>query len=206
MGTEIELNAGIAKLKADLSEFASAIKNLADAAIGESEKEKARDAIKEMVAEVRKTFDTIVDTLAPLYGLMTELQFAAQFAANYASFKALFLKRSDLARTHCHIVQVQFDALQQRRKWMERVPFAQNAYLNLKGICDRWLLSDVTIVSQMESFFFTLNNFMDEIANLNRTSQSQGFRALSGGLKLVEGVFLAIKSQLGELDVLGRRL
>jgi hypothetical protein len=66
MGTEIELNVGIAKLKADLSEFTSAVKSLVEAATGSNEKEQARSAIKEMVAEVRKTFDTIVDTLSPL--------------------------------------------------------------------------------------------------------------------------------------------
>jgi hypothetical protein len=206
MGTEIELNAGIARLKADLSEFTSAVKKLADAAIGASEKEQARVAIKEMVTEVRKTFDTIVDTLAPLYGLAIESQFAAQFAANYASFKSLYLKRSDLARTHCHVIAAQFEALQQRRAWMANLPLAERAYANLKRICDEWLMSDASIVGQMEYFFRTLNKFMDEIASLNRANPTQGFQALAGHLKDVENNFLDIKSQLGELDALSRKL
>jgi hypothetical protein len=60
---------------------------MVDQAIGANEKEQARSAIKEMIAEVRKTFDTIVDTLTPLYTLTTESQFAAQFVSHYASFK-----------------------------------------------------------------------------------------------------------------------
>ena len=206
MGTEIELNVGVAKLKADLSEFTSAVKSLVDAAIGANEKERARSAIKEMVAEVRKTFDTIVDTLSPLYTLTTESQFAAQFAANRASFKSLYLKRNDLARTHCHVVQQQFEGLEQRRAWVAKLPLVEHAYMNLKRICDKWLLQDWSIVQQIETFFRTLNTFVDDIANLTRSDPRQGFQALNDGLKLVEGNFFDIKTHLGELDALSRRL
>jgi hypothetical protein len=206
MGTEIEFNAGMVKLKADLSEFTSAIRDLVDAAIGANEKEQARAAIKEMVVEVRKTFDTIGDALTPLYALTTESQFVAQFAVDYAAFKSLYWKRNDLVRTHCHIVRQQFETLHQRRAWMARLPLASRAYENLKRICEKWVLDDWSIVQRMDSFFQTLNNFMDDIANLNRTEPTEGFQALAGGLKLVEGSFFEIKTQLGELDALGRRL
>ncbi len=206
MGTEVELDAGMAKFKVDLSEFTSAIRSLAEAAIGASEKEQARSAIKDMIAEVRKTFDTIVDTLTPLYKLTDESQFSARFADNHASFKALYLNRSDLVRTHCHIVRQHFDALQQRRDWMASLPLAGRAYAKLERICSEWLLYDLTIVHQMESFFQTLNRFMDEIKDLSRREPAQGFQALASGLKLIEGSFLDIKRQLGELDALGRRL
>jgi len=44
-----------------------------------------------------------------------------------------------------------------------------SAYVNLKRVCDKWLLSDASIVQQMESFFQFLNKFMDDIAGaINR--------------------------------------
>jgi hypothetical protein len=206
MGTEIKVNLGVAELRVDLSDFTSAIKSFADRAIGANEKEQARSAVKEMIAEVRKTFDTIVDTLTPLYSLKTESQFGGQFDTHYASFKAVYLRRNDLARAHCHVVRQQFEALQQRRAWMTNVPMAERAYMNLKRICDKWLVDDWNIVKQMETFFQNLNNFMDDIANLSGKQPSQGFQAFTDGLKSVEGDFSDIKMQLGELDALGRRL
>ena len=44
-----------------------------------------------MIGEVRKSFDTIVDTMTPLYGL-TESQFSARFADEYRSFKAVYFE------------------------------------------------------------------------------------------------------------------
>ena len=46
MPTEIYLDAGVAKFTVDLSEFVSAAKDLANAAIGANEKEQARAVIK----------------------------------------------------------------------------------------------------------------------------------------------------------------
>ena len=80
MPSEISLDAGIAKFKLDLAEFGSAVKDLVSAAIGANEREQARDAIKAMIMEVRQTYDTVVETLSPLYGIGSSQDFANAFS------------------------------------------------------------------------------------------------------------------------------
>jgi hypothetical protein len=206
MGSEIKVNAGIAELTINLSEFTAAVGNLVGAAVGANEKEGARAAVKELITEVRKTFDTVVDTVSPLYEVQTEQAFIARFDSEYKSFKSLYLKRKGVARTHCHTVQEQFDKLDRRRDWMKNLPFAQRSYKSVKDLCERWLFNDWSIVQQIEAFFDGLNKFMDEIASLKRTNPPAGFRALANGLSLVEADFLRIKTQLDKLKALDGKL
>jgi hypothetical protein len=206
MGTEVQLNAGIAEFKIDLSEFAEAMKRLIVAAIGANEKEHARDAMKTLLIEAAKTYQTIVQILAPLYALTSEAAFAAQFTAKHEEFKVLYMERKMLARTHCHIASTQFQMLQQRRSWMAHLPVAQKAYADLESFCYRWLLNDWNIVQDMEIFLERLDKFMEEIAALNRTSRSKAFLQLIAGLKPVEIDFFSMKTQLGELEALGHQL
>jgi NCAIR mutase (PurE)-related protein len=205
MSSEIALDLSIVRFKIDLADFTSAVKTLANEAIASNEKEQARTAIKEMIVEVRKTFDTIVDTLTPLYGLMTmtESEFSARFAAGYQSFKMIYLKRSALARNHCHIVQGFLEELGKRRAWMANLPLANRAFTDLEQLGGKWLAIDDYVVAGLEDFFDTLNAFMDEIAGKKPT---EGLKILTDGLKLIESKFKDISAQLGELDALGRRL
>jgi hypothetical protein len=150
MPTEIHLDAGIAKFNVDLSEFVSAMKDLVNSAIGANEKEQARVAIKAMIGEVRQTYDTVVDTLSPLYGIDSPDRFTVQFGAIMVSFKSIYLRRSDTARAHCHNVREFFDALQQRRGWMEHIPVANRGFTRLKSICEQWFFNDIDLAKRQE--------------------------------------------------------
>ena len=163
MGSEIELNAGLAKFKVDLSEFASAMQRLVAAAVGENEKEQARDAMKVLLGESATTFKTIVQTLTPLFALEDERAFNTNFASTYAEFKRLYLERKTLHRTHCGIVEDAFNKLGQRRAWMTHVPVAKNAYADLEKVCGRWLFQDWKIVQDMEAFLAKLNEFLSDL-------------------------------------------
>src|SRR5215831_11810909 len=139
MGSEVEFNAGVAKFRIDLSDFASAMKRLISAAVGANEKEQAREAMKLLLAEAGTTFKTVVQTLAPLYTLEDETAFRAKFTSIHEEFTKLYLERKTLARTHCGIVENEFNKLQQRRSWMTHLPVAQRAYAELENVCGRWL-------------------------------------------------------------------
>jgi hypothetical protein len=206
MTTGIHLDAGIAKFTVDLSEFVSAAKDLANAAIGANEKEQARAAIKAMIDEVRQTYDTIVDTLTPLYGIDNAEHFAQQFGGILVTFKGIYLRRSDTARAHCHRVREFFDALQQRRSWMEHIPIANRSFLRLKKICEQWFFNDIDLFYQMDRFFVNLNDFMDNIADLNRKDRNEAFPTMLAALREAEGNFKEMQKQLSALDNLGVRI
>jgi len=204
MGSEVQLDAGIGSLKIDLSDFVSAIRALAKWAVGADEKEKAREAIKDLIVEVRKTFDIIVENLEPLYKLTTKASFNSQFDERRAAIKSVYLNRGELAVTRCHIVKQQLDKLKSRTVWMQNLPFAGSAHDNLKKVCATWLESDKNIARVIENFLEELSSFVDEVARLKISDSAKGLRLLSDGLSLLEGNFREMKRQLGELDETGK--
>lgn len=206
MSGEIEINTGIVRFKVDLFQFLSAIKKLVDAAVGANEKEKARDAIKVLIAETRKTYDTIVQVLEPFYAMTTESSFKGSFDVSFAAFKAAYLGRNDYLKTHCSIVKTEFAALARRTSWMATLPFAKGAYQDLKTVCEEWQFQDSRIVQEMERFFRISNEFMQDVADLNQRNSVQAYQTLRDGLKFFEGNFLEVKAMLGELEVISRRL
>ena len=207
MSTVLEFDAGLAKLKLDLSEFASAIKDLAEAAIGAKEKEDARAAIKAMIEEARRSCDTIVRIVSPLYAVTTAQQLTDLFGPTYPAFKAAYLTSgANAARTHCKIVAELLGKLKHRRNWMKNLPLANHAFQRLNEICSGWLLSDQVIVSQLEGLFAALNKLMDEIHDLNQTNPQSSLETLRDALRQAEGNFLEIQRQLGELEALGEKL
>ena len=92
MASTLDFDVGFRKLTLDLSELTSAIWELGTSAIG-ADKKAARSSIKAMVAELRKTYEAIVDALVPLYNLTTEQQFTAQFGKAHNLVKGHFLKK-----------------------------------------------------------------------------------------------------------------
>jgi len=206
MPSEINLDVGIAKFKLDLAEFVTSVKELASAAIGANEREQARDAIKAMITEVRQTYDTVVETLIPLYSISDSHDFANAFNQVLSAFKKIYLQRSDAARAHCHNVRQIFEALQQRRSWMEQLPIANRGFARLKKICDEWLLNDIDLSYQTTRFFENLNDFLDEVADLNQTDSGKAHRKMRAGLRQAEPNFREIQSQLADLDAIGRTI
>jgi len=64
----------------------------------------SKDALKTMIAEVRKSFDVVLHVVTPLYALNTEATTRSEFPKLYANFKNTYLKNSNEIRTPRHIV------------------------------------------------------------------------------------------------------
>jgi hypothetical protein len=202
----VEFNGGIPKIRLELSDLVSVFKDLANAAIGANERENARITIKAMIEEAGKSYATVVRTLTPLYDVKNVQQLADQFGNIYKSFKEEYLNRESAVRTSCHIISKQFDLLNERRRWMEKLPFANRVFLRLSKICKNWLAVDAVIIPKMELFYGTLNGLLDGIDDLNRADPANAFQALRGALRSVEGDFLETRRLLGELEAVGEGL
>ena len=94
MDAEFSLLNNAAKVTVSLTEFESIVKHL----LGSSEREEVRIAVKELIAEVRKSGDTFVDVLKPLYALANAREFKKEFPTIRAHFKSYFLKEGDNLR------------------------------------------------------------------------------------------------------------
>jgi hypothetical protein len=118
---EIEISIGyeLATLKVTLSEFTAIVKHIS----GEAKHEEARQALKDMIGEVRKSYDTAVDVFTPLYKLDTARKFNNDFSQARSDFKGRYLKDMGAVRTHCSIVSDKLDELQKRKSWMKSLPY-----------------------------------------------------------------------------------
>ena len=206
MSTELQISIGIAKLRVNLSEFVSVIKNLGTAAAGAAVQEEIRAAIKKMIREVRKNYDTVVDALTPLYEMNTKRKFSLRFAKVRAAFKKKYLKSGSLVRTHCRIVEQHLWKLRTRRRWMSKLPFVKRSFKRLEILCDSWLAVDTELIEDMEKFIGSLNGFLNGIARLEKREPGEAHRNLEACLEQIEVDFRDIEAKLGDLEVISKRL
>lgn len=202
LSPEIELSLGLAKLKVKLGEFVTIVKTLS----GAVQHQDVRHALKEMIAEVRKSYDTVVDTIGPLYQMNTPQKFTKHFPETRAAYKKVFLKTDGLVRTHCHVVRDKMLFLQKRKGWMGNLPLLRKSYARLKGLCAEWLVNDNDLVEEMKEFLRLVNRFMDDINRRQKKSTTTAIAELQSGLQQIEDDFLSIKSKLDDLDVIGKAL
>jgi len=202
MGIELTIGNELAGMTVDLGEFATVIKNLA----GEAKEKEVKSALKEMIAEVRRSFDTVADVFAPLYELDTQRKFDEGFSKLRASFKATYLKETGEFRTHCHIVAIKLDELKQKRAWLEKLPFARRSFQRLEDLAGRWLLSDYTLADEMDTFLRNMNEFLDAVANPEKLSRSDAFRYLVSSVAQFEDYILVIKRRLDGLTMISAEL
>ena len=130
MDAEFSLLNNAAKVTVSLTEFESIVKHL----LGSSEREEVRIAVKELIAEVRKSGDTFVDVLKPLYALANAREFKKEFPTIRAHFKSYFLKEGDNLRTHCHIATQKLIDLKSRRRWMGSLPLIKRSFQRLNNL------------------------------------------------------------------------
>ena len=78
MDAEFSVLGNAAKVKVSLTEFEAIVGHL----LGVSKRAEVHQALKELVEEVRKSADTFMDVLSPLFALTTARQFSASSEKN----------------------------------------------------------------------------------------------------------------------------
>lgn len=202
MGIELNIGNELAGLKLSLGEFTTVIRALA----GEAKQQEVRQALREMIQEVRKSYDTAVDVFAPLYALSTPRKFSAGFAAARANFKAAYLKAGKRVRTNCGIVIGQLEELKKRKGWMKNLPYVQRSFKRLEDLAASWIANDISLALNMESLLQGMNTFLDTVSRMQKKDSAAAFRYLSASLRQFEDDFLAINKWIDELTVIGKGL
>ncbi len=206
MGTELEFNAGVAKFRIALEDFERATQKLVGAAIGNKQLADVRTQIKELIQEVRKNYDLIVDTVAPLVAMDTQEKFETTFGDQHAKFKAEFWKKYNDEGTSCHIVIDKMDTLRQRRSWMDKLPIVKRAFQHLENMCQAWIARDLVLDENMENFRNSLDKLFDDLAQAKRDDPVVAFDALHGVLASLDSDFKAMKDCLSQLSKASAKL
>jgi hypothetical protein len=174
--------------------------------VGVTKEREMREALKAAISEIRRSCDTAVDAVTPLYSLTSEADFMTKFGTLHAAFKNAYLKDVTKVRTHCFIVEAQMKRLLNYEQWKKNVPLLQRSYKRLEQLCRDWLFSDFSLAAQMESLLRNIDAFYTEIDTLGRQDEKAAFAALRSGTVQFEDEFLSLRKQLNALDVLGSTL
>jgi hypothetical protein len=202
MGSELEINYGIAKVRVSLAEFATAIKQIS----GAVKHEEVRQALKDMIKEVRKSYDTTVDVFTPFYDMDTRNKFVHKFSEQRGNFKNNYLKRTNEVRSHCDKVKYLIEELKKRKGWMKNLPLAKKSFKRLLEVGEFWFMSDYALSDEMETFLNRTNEFLNDIHRIKRKSPENAFLHLQSGLEQFEDDFKSVKKYLDALDAVSNRL
>jgi hypothetical protein len=202
MGLELSIGNELAQLKLSLGEFTTVIKYL----IGEAKQQEVREALKEMIQEVRKSYDVAVDVFTPLYALDTKRKFTSRFSQERANFKSTYLKAGSRVRTHCGIVARQLEELKKRKAWMKSLPYIRRSFKRLEDLAESWIANDTWLALNMESLLRGMNGFLNTVSRMQKKNASEAFRYLTSSLDQFEDDFLAINKWIDELTDISKQL
>ena len=202
MAIELKLQLGIAEMSFNLNEFLDVIKKLA----GEAKEKQVKQSIKEMIAETRKSYDTVVDVVTPLYTIRTEETLKDKFAGIHAQFNNVYLKNFDEARTHCHIVIDKLNELKKKKAWLESMPVIKKAFKKLEGLSTKWIAQDEYLARIMNDFLTEIETFFHNVEAALQKDASNALAYLLSEIEKINLEFLNIKSQLDELKMISNKL
>jgi hypothetical protein len=171
----------------------------------EAKQQEVRHALKEMIQEVRKSYDIALDVFTPLYNLDIKQKFTAQFSQTRTDFKTTYLKDINNVQTHCSIVAQELKKLEKQKGWMKK-PYIRRSFKRLENLAGDWIADDTWLASNMENLLKNLNKFLNEVSRLQKGKATNAFHNLGSSPDQFEDDFLAIKNRLDELTVISSQL
>ncbi len=197
-----KLKTPLAEFELNLSEFASIVKELFVVDLTAD----ARQSLKTLIAEARKSFDVVIDILTPLYALNNESLLRSTFPQLFANFKNTYLKNSDEIRTHCHIVNDQIDKLIEKENWKKHLPLVGKSLERLKRSKDQWMGNDSALADRMQNLLWQVNDNLSDLNTQLGQDANAAFIAMTSLLKESEPELLKLKKSLDELRVISAKL
>ncbi len=202
MEVEIGIGYELATLKVTLTEFTSVVSHLS----GEAKHQAVRQTLKEMIDEVRRSYDTSVDVFTPLYSIDTIKKCGKQFPNARTNFKNTYLKSTGNIRTHSGIVGMKIDDLRKSKSWMKHLPFVKKSFARLEALGTSWVANDAKLSQSMHDFLSGVNHFLDKVSQVQKKDAAEAFKYLQRSLRQFEYDLIAIKKELDELTQLSSQL
>ena len=200
--SHIKIRALVFEARLSLAAFGKLLRNLS----GATKHREARQAVKEMILETRTSYDTMVDTIAPLYAITTARQLKDRFPQFFTGFQSMYMKNLGEVRTHCHKVILKLNELESKKAWLTRVPGGRARFERLKSFTTDWAGNDDNLERMMNRLLWGLNYIFTDLNNKASQSPATALKALRLFLGPMQRDFLDLKGQLDELTVLGDAL
>ncbi len=190
-------------LEVDLEKLVELVRKLVSVQLDDE----ARKSILELIKEITKVYDNIVDSLTPFYKMIDDATFKKDFAAQYSEFKALFLKRIGESEFHCTNVQNQLDRLSSKKSWLNKLPLLRRNLQRFNYSKDAWYMQDSNYYLAMDKFHKGLVTELDGIyKSVDNKSPARLRKDLGMFLSKCDDDFLKIKRLMDELLIISRKL
>jgi hypothetical protein len=202
MDAEFSVLGNAAKVKVSLTEFEAIAGHL----LGVSKRAEVRQALKELIEEVRKSADTFMDVLSPLFALTAAPQFSKLFPQIRANFKGAFLKEGQNLRTHCHIVTEKLNSLNRSRRWMEKLPIVRRSFERLHRLSQEWIADDSGLELSMATFLNSMDRLLDKLERERKKDSKNAFSHLQEFLEQLQDDYGSMQKRLESLRVISAQL
>jgi hypothetical protein len=196
------IKVSLGAFEVDLAELVEVIHDLTSVKLDQGTK----DALQLLITEARKSFDAVVDALAPLYALNTRAKVRDDFPGLYAKFKGAYLKNPNEVRTHCHIVSDQIEKLKAGQAWKQNIPLLRNAFDRLVTSQMKWVGNDDALADSMSRFLKAVNDELGSVLEKLQPNPDSAYAELSALLADAEPELLRIKTQLDRLKIASSQL
>lgn len=197
---KVSLQAGIVGFETNISEFCQVVRDFVGAALDQ----KARQALKKMIAEVDKDFDLVIEVLTPLYAINTNEDLRAQWPAVFQKFKKLYFTQWGSLSTSCGIVMDQLQRVRDAHNWKRRIPVLRDAVKKLDDLGQRWMCNDEELYRSMNAFMKSLNTTLVDVNGQLKTPE-KALRKLHAFLRGKESSIVKIKAYSNELKLISAR-
>jgi hypothetical protein len=199
---ELEVGFGVATLKVSLNDFVAVVGRLT----GGVQEEAVRASLKDMIGEVRKSYETAVDVFTPFFAIDSPEKFQADFANRYAEFNNKYLRDKSYVKTSSHIVANKISEVLQRQRFREGLPLLGRSYDRLQRLGAEWIGSDEQLGQSMDTLLKGLDVSLKRITERKHYDPDDAFADLQESLDLIKDNFLAVKEMLNALTVISSKL
>lgn len=198
---KVSIKAGVFGFEANISEFCNVVRDF----VGAKLDEKARQALRNMIEEVDKDFELVVDVMTPLYGINSPSDLRVLWPEILPKFMNEYFTKWHSLSTHCGIVTDHLQRIQKAQNWKRNIPLLRNGVQKLDEMGQRWMCDDAKLYQAMDGFMQSINTALLEINALRKTPV-KALNKLQKALNGTEAGLLKIKAYSNELKRISAQL
>ncbi|MEJ2141968.1 MAG: hypothetical protein P8Y24_06375 [Gammaproteobacteria bacterium] len=171
MGIEQIITEELASISMTLGEM-SAIANLIN---GEIKNEAFITPFSEVIEEISKSYDVVIENLLPFTELVTEESFMEKFDELATNYKECYLKEISKPRIYADEAYEQYLVLQSMKECKTRFPLLKRTFTRFDEFIDKWVTNDAWLAMGIDNLFKRLPHLLNEVTGLKQNDPDDAF-------------------------------
>lgn len=175
MGFVFKINEELASIAVTASELLSVTQTIT----GMIKNEAFVQLFSGFIREINKSYDVVIESFAPFYGLDSEEKFVRHFDEIHQTFKDRYLLDVSKPRKYFDNVYDVYIELQHTKEVKTGFPILKNSFSRLDAFYDKWITNDAYLAINIDGALKLQNRLLNEISELNKKDVEHAFINLS---------------------------